>query len=80
MTVPRTLAALAVGDRGRVTDLGGDEHLQQRLLELGLYPGAEVRLVRIAPLGDPLEFEVLGYHLSLRRVEAGSVHIEAVDP
>ena len=48
-----------------------------RMREMGLLPGTRVRLVRTAPLGDPLEIEVRGYHLSLRRDEAAQI---AIDP
>ena len=54
--------------------LGGDE-LSVRLLEMGLTPGVEVALVGAAPLGDPLELELRGYRLSVRRVEAARVEI-----
>ena len=48
-----------------------------RLREMGLLPGTRVKLVRRAPLGDPIEIEVRGYHLSLRRNEAEHVTVEA---
>ncbi len=47
-----------------------------RLREMGLLPGTRIKLVRRAPLGDPIEIEVRGYHLSLRRVEAEHVIVE----
>jgi len=75
---PTQLSNLQAGGRARVIDVGGDATLQQRLLEFGLLPGVEVRLVRVAPLGDPLEIEVLGYNLSLRRNEAAHVSIEVL--
>lgn len=50
-----------------------------RLREMGLLPGTRVKLVRRAPLGDPIEIEVRGYHLSLRRDEAEHVVIEPAD-
>jgi Fe2+ transport system protein FeoA len=75
---PSLLSSLTVGRRARVLDVGGDEQLQQRLLEFGILPGVEVRLVRVAPMGDPIEIEVLGYSLSLRKSEAAHVHIEAL--
>lgn len=75
---PTQLSSLKAGGRARVIDVGGDAALQQRLLEFGLLPGVEVRLVRVAPLGDPLEIEVLGYNLSLRRNEAAHVSIEVL--
>jgi ferrous iron transport protein A len=73
-----TLADMAVGDRARVARLDGQPELRHRLLEMGMTPGCWVRLVRVAPLGDPLDFELRGYHLSLRRDEASSVVIEAL--
>jgi Fe2+ transport system protein FeoA len=75
---PSLLSTLTVGRRARVLDVTGEPHLQQRLLEFGILPGVEVRLVRVAPLGDPIEIELLGYNLSLRKSEAANVHIEAL--
>ncbi|HRJ79068.1 MAG: hypothetical protein HPKKFMNG_03130 [Planctomycetes bacterium] len=75
---PSTLSSLGVGRKARILEVGGDAALQQRLLEFGLLPGVEVRLVRQAPLGDPIEIEVLGYSLSLRKSEAAHVHVEAL--
>ncbi|HDH10102.1 MAG TPA: ferrous iron transport protein A, partial [Chloroflexi bacterium] len=48
----------------------------RRMMDMGLVAGAEVKVVRVAPLGDPVEFEVKGYHLSLRRSEARNVIVE----
>jgi len=73
-----TLADMAVGDCARVAGVGGQPDLRYRLLEMGMTPGCSVQLVRIAPLGDPLAFELRGYHLSLRRDEARHVLIEAM--
>jgi Fe2+ transport system protein FeoA len=71
-----TLADLAVGERARVARVGGQADLRHRLLEMGMTPGCRVRLIRVAPLGDPLAFELRGYHLGLRRDEARHVFIE----
>ena len=60
-----TLADLAKGDRGRIETLEGAGVVAQRLLEMGLTPGAVVTIVRFAPLGDPIEVKVRGYALSL---------------
>ena len=73
---PSWLSMLPVGAKARVLQVRGDAILQQRLFELGLLPGVEVRLVRVAPLGDPLQIELLGYDLSLRKSDAASVQIE----
>ncbi len=69
------LADLAIAGRGRVVRVAGSDEISLRLLEMGLTPGAEVEMLGVAPLGDPLELEVRGYRLSLRRAEAARVEI-----
>jgi ferrous iron transport protein A len=69
------LAELAVGGTGRVLAVEGSDDVSLRLMEMGLTPGVEVAVVGVAPWGDPLELEVRGYHLSLRRSEAARVAI-----
>jgi Fe2+ transport system protein FeoA len=71
----RPLDRLTPGERGVIARLGGDPAVARRLMELGLVPGTEVTLVRRAPLGDPIELAVRGVHLSLRRSEAGHIHV-----
>jgi ferrous iron transport protein A len=66
---------LAVGQRGRVATVAGNDTVGVRLLEMGLIPGVELQLVGTAPLGDPLEYELRGYRLSLRRSEAARVQV-----
>jgi ferrous iron transport protein A len=73
-----SLAEVAVGGRARVVRVEGTDDVGVRLLEMGLTPGVEVRLLGLAPLGDPLEFEVRGYRLSVRKSEAARVVCEAV--
>ena len=70
------LADLPVGASGRVRSIEGDDELSLRLMEMGLTPGVEVAVVGTAPLGDPLELELRGYRLSVRRSEAARVQIE----
>jgi len=65
-----------VGDSARVLRVAGDADVRGRLLEMGMTPGVTVRLVRAAPLGDPIEVLVRGYHLSVRKSEAAAVEIE----
>ncbi len=72
------LSQLAVGDQAEVLDVVGDDALAGRLMEMGLTPGAQVRLIGKAPWGDPLEFQVRGYRLSLRRAEADRVCIRTL--
>ncbi len=71
----RPLDRLVPGERGVIARLGGDPAVARRLMELGLVPGTEVEMVRRAPLGDPIELAVRGVHLSLRRTEAGHIHV-----
>lgn len=70
---PLALADLAIGAAARVTAVVGDAEVRRRLLEMGLTPGVRVRVVRVAPLGDPIELAVRGYRLSVRRSEARGV-------
>ncbi len=74
-----TLDELAQDDRARVTGVAGSDGVSLRLMEMGLTPGAVVRLVGTAPLGDPLELEVRGYRLSLRRSEAARVSVDPLE-
>jgi Fe2+ transport system protein FeoA len=72
-----TLAELAVGARGKIVRVTGEDQISSRLLEMGLTPGASVQLLGTAPLGDPIELSIRGYRLSIRRSEAARVVIEA---
>ena len=71
----RSAADLAVGESGRVVRIAEADDVSRRLLEMGVTPGVEIRRLGAAPLGDPLEFELRGYRLSLRRKEAEHVEI-----
>lgn len=77
MPDPLPLSGLPVGGAARVRRLSGDPLVRERLAELGLTPGEEVRLLRRAPLGDPLEILVRGYRLALRGDEAALLEVEA---
>jgi|GEM_PF-36890 DtxR family Mn-dependent transcriptional regulator len=67
------LSAFKVGEFARVAEVGGERALKRRLLDMGIVPGAEVRVEKTAPLGDPLELVLNGVHLTLRRGEAEAV-------
>ena len=71
-----TLATVPIGATARVINVSGDAALEQRILEMGVLPGTEVKVIRQAPLGDPIEIRVMGYSLSLRRSEASCVEVE----
>lgn len=68
-------AELAVGQSGRVHRVVGTNEVSRRLMEMGVTPGVEIRCLGAAPLGDPLEFELRGYRLSLRKSEAQQVEL-----
>jgi len=70
------LAALRAGERGRVQPSSDDHPAHQHLWALGLLPGTEVKVVQVAPLGDPMELEFNGMHLSLRKADASSLQVE----
>ncbi len=76
--MPATLANLAPGQRGIISGFAQDDAFTQRLMQLGLIEGADIEVVRCAPTGDPIEVRVLGYALSLRRVEAALILVEPV--
>ena len=69
----RSLATLNIGSTTQVVDISGEDSISLRLLEMGLTPGVEVTVVSTAPLGDPVELELRGYRLSIRRNEAARV-------
>lgn len=71
-----TLDTLAEGQRGRITDVSGDDAISVRLMEMGLIEGEEIENLGAAPLGDPVEYLIRGYRLSLRNSEARRVTIE----
>lgn len=72
-----TLDQLALGKLARIVEITGQDHLSQRLMEMGLLEGEVVELVGVAPFGDPLEFRVGQQLISLRRREANRVRIDS---
>ncbi|GAB4368849.1 MAG: ferrous iron transport protein A [Acidobacteriota bacterium] len=71
-----TLDCLSPTQSARVLGVRGADGLTQRLLEMGLIEGTNVEVVRLAPLGDPMELRLHGYHLSVRKSEAARVEVE----
>lgn len=71
-----TLADIAVGETVRILDVEGDDAVALRLMEMGLTSDETIQLLGAAPLGDPLEFAVRGYRVSLRRNEAARVLVQ----
>jgi ferrous iron transport protein A len=75
MVLAMTLDQLKPGERGVVTGWTASEP-PTRLLEMGLLQGTQLEILRLAPLGDPIDIRIRGYRLSLRKHEAGLVQIQ----
>ena len=72
-----SLNALPQGVSARVVSVEGEGPVSLRLMEMGVVPGAPVRVIKAAPLGDPIEVRVHGYHLALRRSEAETILVNS---
>ncbi len=70
------LARLTPGETARITAIGAIGPLKRRLMDMGVLVGEEVRVVKVAPLGDPIEVKIKNYSLSLRKKEAEGIAVE----
>lgn len=70
-----TLDKLPVGDCATITKVGGEGPLRLRFLDMGLIPRTEVKMEKVAPMGDPVEILIRGYELTLRKGEAGWIEV-----
>ena len=73
-----TLKELEIGKSAVIRQVGGEGALRQHFLDMGMIPGAEVTVVKLAPMGDPMEVQVHGYELTLRLAEADQIEIEPI--
>ncbi len=73
------LSKLKSGQRAVVVRVGGAKQVKRRMMDMGMVPGSEVKVIRVAPFGDPVEFSVKGYSLSLRKSEAEQIQVELMD-
>ena len=71
-----TLRELEIGSTARILEVNGEGALRQHLLDMGLIPGADVTVVKYAPMGDPIEVRIHGYELTLRLADAGQITVE----
>lgn len=77
--VPKmTLNEFKPGQKGRIAKIRAQAGIQKRILEMGVIPGSLVEVERVAPLGDPLQIKIKGYHLTLRREEAQGIEVVPV--
>ncbi len=72
----RTLKDIHVGETVTVTRVTGDGPVRRRIMDMGITKGVEIYVRKVAPLGDPMELNLRGYELTLRRVDAGMVEVE----
>ena len=74
-----TLRELAAGRSARILSVGGEGALRQHFLDMGVIPGAEITLIKLAPMGDPMELRIHGYELTLRLADAEKIGIEPIE-
>lgn len=74
-----TLKELKAGESARILSVGGEGALRQHFLDMGVIPGAEMTVIKFAPMGDPMELQVHGYELTLRLADADQIEIERID-
>jgi len=70
------LAKLKPGQKGKITAIGSIGALKRRLMDMGVLVGEEVRVLKVAPMGDPIEVNIKSYNLSLRKKEAEGIAVE----
>ncbi|HET9589001.1 MAG TPA: FeoA family protein [Anaerolineales bacterium] len=75
MTDPIKLHLLEPGQRAIITRVGGTGALRRRFIEMGILKGETILIERSAPLGDPVEYLIKGYHLALRKEEAAHIEV-----
>ncbi|NPV63508.1 MAG: ferrous iron transport protein A [Methanotrichaceae archaeon] len=76
MSANKKLTELKPGEKGRVVAISSCGSLRRRMMDMGLVTGSEVKLIRLAPAGDPIEVLLRGYSLALRKKEAMNVTLE----
>jgi ferrous iron transport protein A len=76
MEANMTLKNLKPGQCAFVTSISGERAIRRRLIDMGITPGVKITMKRTAPLGDPMEINLRGYDLSLRKAEASRITLE----
>jgi len=75
MSEPTPLHLLLPGQRATITKINGASALRRRFIEMGIIKGETILIERNAPLGDPIEYFIKGYHLALRKEEAANIEV-----
>ena len=70
-----TLKDLPIGQTAEITKVGGNGELRQHFLDMGVIPGTSITKIKLAPMGDPIEFELNGYELTMRVDDAGKIEV-----
>lgn len=76
--VESTLNDLQPGEKARILKVLAKGTVRRKLMDMGMVPGSEIEVVRTAPLGDPIEFRIKGYSLSMRKQEAVNIVVETI--
>ena len=71
-----TLRDVAIGSSAKVKKLHGEGAVKRRIMDMGITKGVEIKVQKVAPLGDPMEVTVRGYQLSIRKADAAMVEVE----
>jgi len=74
----KKLSELKPGEKGKIIKIIGKGDVMRRIIEIGIHPGKEILVERVAPLGDPVEFKLDGFHVSLRKAEANNILVETL--
>ncbi|MBO5936545.1 MAG: ferrous iron transport protein A [Clostridia bacterium] len=72
----RTLKDAKIGETVRVTKVGGEGAIKRRIMDMGITKGVSIKVMKVAPLGDPIEITVRGYELTLRKADCQNIEVE----
>ena len=72
----RTLKDVKIGETVRVTKVGGEGAIKRRIMDMGITKGVSIKIMKVAPLGDPIEITVRGYELTLRKADCQNIEVE----
>ena len=72
----RTLKDAKIGETVRVTKVGGEGAIKRRIMDMGITKGVSIKVMKMAPLGDPIEITVRGYELTLRKADCQNIEVE----
>lgn len=72
----KTLKDVPIGGKAKVIKLYGEGPIKRRIMDMGITKGVKIRVIKTAPLGDPIEITVRGYELSLRKEDAEKIEVE----